>query len=323
MRNLTREIGSKAWVSNGQETINLPRDYAYIDLMVELYALITIATANGAEVLADNAPAQLLKTIEIRANGRDVIKSLDFAGLVRLTQIRYGTAPNHTVLATGANCANTACYVYAIIPQAMWRAVVPFDTLFNAKPLSTYEAILTFGAIADIFTTPGAGAATATASGTVYISSKEAVGLEADRILPINKEATLESTITATATEHKIQLNYAKDLAYRALVLRAHDAGCLSNAIINNIKLQSGGVVFYNLAGRRTRNRNKLIYSLETMPTGYYALDFAEDGRLADSLDTSGLSSLDLILDVTVGSGTTKVKVYTTEIITPTVVTNK
>lgn len=322
MRNLIREIGSKAWVSNGQETINLPRDYAYIDLMVELNAKITIASANAAEVLADNAPAQLLKTIEIRANGRDVIKSLDFAGLIRLTQLRYGTAPNHTVLATAGNQANTECYVYAIIPQAMWRAVVPFDTLFNAKPLSTYEAILTFGAVADILTTAGAAALTVVAA-TVYISSKEAVGLEADKILPINKEATIESTITATATEHKISLNYAKDLAYRALVLRAHDANCLSNAIINNIKLQSGGVIFYNMAGRRTRNRDKLIYSVETMPTGYYAIDFAEDGRLADSLDTSGLSSLDLILDVTVGSGTTKVKVYTTEIITPTVVTNR
>lgn len=319
MRNLTREVGNKTWVSGGQETIPLPRDYAYVDIMVELYAKITIAGANAAEVLADNAPAQLLRTIEIRANGRDVIKSLDFAGLIRLTQLRYGTAPNHTVLASAANQANTECYIYAIIPQAMWRAVKPFDTVFNSRPLSTYEAILTFGTVADIYTTAGAATWTVV-SAAVYLSSREAVGLPDDAILPINKEATIESVVTATATEHKIPLNYAKDLQYRALVLRAHDAGCLSNAIINNIKLQSGGVIFYTISGRRTRNRNKLMYSIEAMPTGYYAIDFCEDGRLGDSLDTSGLSSLDLILDVTVGTGTTKVKVYTTEVILPTVV---
>jgi len=318
MRNLTREVGSKAFVASGQETINLPRDYAYVDIMVELDCLITVSGGNTSGTLADNAPAQLIKTIEIRANGRDVIKSLDYSGLVRLTQLRYGTAPNNTILASGDNQTNTHCYVYGIIPQAMWRSVKPFDTLFNAKVLSTYEAIISFGATADIYST--AGNRTTAATGTVYLTCRESVGLPDNTILPINKEGTIESTVTATATEHKIPLNYAKDLSYRALVLRTLDGGAVSNSIINNIKLQSGGVIFYNVNGTRTRNRNKLIYSVETMPTGYYAIDMCEDGRLGDSLDTSGLSSLDLILDVTVGSGTTKIKVYTTEIILPTVV---
>jgi len=318
VKNLTREIGSKAWVSGGQETISMPMDYAYVDIMVKLAAAVTVTGGNTSGTLADNAPAQLLKTIEIRANGRDVIKSLDFAGLVRLTQIRYGTAPNNTVMANGDNQSATACYVYAIIPCAMWRAVVPFDTLFNAKPLTTLEAILTFGTTADIYST--AGNRTTTATGTIYLACREAVGLDEGAVLPINKEATIQSQVTATSTEHKISLNYAKDLLYRALVLRATDGGALSNAVINNIKLQSGGVVFFNLSGISVRNRNKLIYSLETMPTGYYSIDFCEDGRLGDSLDTSGLSSLDLILDVTVGSGTTYVKVYTTEVIRPLVV---
>jgi len=318
MRNLLREIGSKAFVASGQETINLPRDYAYVDMMIELSAAVTVSGGNTSGSIKDNAPAQLLKTIEIRANGRDVIKSLDFEGLVRLTQLRYGTAPNNTVLANGDNQSATACYVYAIIPQAMWRSVKPFDTLFNAKPLSTYEAILTFGAVADIYYS--AGNRTTTATGTVYLSAKEAVGLDEKAILPINKEGTVEADITANATEFKISLNYAKDLSYRALTLRTQDGGANSNSIINNLKLQSGGVIFVNINSRRLRNRNKLIYALETMPTGYYAIDFCEDGRLGDSLDTSGLSSLDLVLDVTVGSGTTKCKVYTTEIIVPTVV---
>jgi hypothetical protein len=56
------------------------------------------------------------------------------------------------------------------------------------------------------------------------------------------------------------------------------------------------------------------------MPTGYYAVDFCEDGRLGDALDTSGLSSLDCILEVAHPGTTDIIKVYTTEIIRPTVI---
>lgn len=322
MRNLTREIQDVAIVENSRATIELPRDYAYVDIMVELYAKITISGGNTSGTLLDVAPAQLIRTVEVRANGRDVIKSMDYEGLVRLTHLRYGTAPNNTLLANGDAAANSVCYVYAIIPQAMWHAVKPFDTIFNAKPLSTYEMILTFGACADIYQTGAAGNRTTVLDeGRVYVSCRESVGIPADQVFPINKEGTIEDEVTANATEFKIPLNYAKDLSYRALVLRTTDGYKISNAIINDLQLKSGGVIFFRLGGRRVRARYKSIYWLESIPTGYYVIDFCEDGRLGDSLDTSGLSSLDLILNVTVGAGVTRVKVYTTEIIVPTVVT--
>lgn len=321
MRNLVREVGFKTYSASGQETLSMPRDYAYIDIMIELYAKITVASGNTSGTLRDLAPAQLLRHLELRANGRDVIKSLDFESLSRLTHIRYGTAPNNTLLVNGDAQTNTECYVYAILPLAMWRSVKPFDTLFNAKPLSTLELIMTFGTIADIYCDDAPGNRTSSVvEARVYIASKESVGLEANAVLPLNKEALIESEVTATSTEHKIQLNYAKDLAYRCLVLKAMEYNCVRNTVVNDIQLKSGGVIFYRLAGRRTRARNKSIFAVETMPTGYYVIDFCEDGRLADSLDTSGLSSLDLVLDVTKLTGTTKIRVYTTEVIVPTVV---
>lgn len=315
MRNLTRELGQSTIVASGQDTIVLPRDYAYVDILIELYCVVTRTAGTTDGIVRDNAPAQLLRQIEIRANGRDVIKSLDFEGLVRLTQLRYGTAGNHTIL---VGTATTTCYIYGILSFAMWRSVKPFDTLFNAKPLTTLEAILTYGAITDMFTTTYD--STYAISGLVYLSSREAVGLKDDAILPVNKEAAQEATISASQTDFPLQLNYAKDLAYRAIVLRAKVDNVLSNAVINNVQLKSGGVIFVNINSRRLRARNKYIYGVETMPTGYYAIDFSEDGRLGDSLDTSGLSSLTLILDVTQSGTTDKVKVYTTEIIIPTVV---
>jgi hypothetical protein len=316
MRNITRELGQSTIVASGQDTIVLPRDYAYVDILVELAATLTYTAGTTAGVVRDLAPAQLLRQIEIRANGRDVIKSLDFEGLCRLTQLRYGTSGNNTIL---VGTATTACYIYGIIPFAMWRSVKPFDTLFNAKPLTTLEAILTYGAISDCFTTTY-DATYALSLATVYLSGREAVGLQDNAILPVNKESAQEATFTATATDFPINLNYAKDLAYRSIVLRAKIDNVVSNAVINAVQLKSGGVIFFNMNSRRLRARNKYIYSQETMPTGYYVIDFCEDGRLGDSLDTSGLSSLTLLIDGTQSGTTDKIKVYTTEIIIPTVV---
>ncbi len=322
MRNLTREIRDVAIVEGGRDSIRLHRDYAYVDIMLELYAKITIAGGNTSGTLLDVAPAQLLRTVEVSANGRDVIKSMDYEGLVRLTHLRYGTAPDNTLPVNGDAQVNTECFVYAIIPQAMWHAVKPFDTIFNAKPLSSYEMILTFGTVTNLYQTGAEGNRTTTlVEGRIYVSCRESVGIPAAQVFPINKEGTIEDEITANATEFKIPLNFAKDLSYRALVLRTTDGYKVSNAIINEIELKSGGVIFFKLAGRRVRARYKSIYWLESIPTGYYPIDFCEDGRLFDALDTSGLSSLDLILNVTVGAGTTRVKVYTAEIIVPTVVT--
>jgi len=318
MRNYTREQGNKTWVSGGQETLPIARDYAYDNILIELKADITISGGNTSGTLKDLAPAQLLKTVELRANGRDVIKSLDFEGLCRLTHIRYGTAPDNTLMANGDNQANTVCYVYGILPLAMWRAVQPFDTLFNAKPLTTLEMILTFGTAADIYSTAG-NRTTAINSAYVYVASREAVGLDPAAILPVNKEGTIEDTPASTSSDYKIPLNYAKDLSYRTLVFRTKADDVVVNTIINNIKIQSGGVIFYNVNDTRTRARNKSIYSLEAMPTGYYAVDFCEDGRLGDALDTSGLSSLEAIIDLTHVGTTDKIKIYTTEIIRPTV----
>lgn len=321
MKNITRELGQLTFASAGNDSIILPHDYAYVDLILELQASITYTAGTTAGTLLDLAPAQLVKSIDFRVNGRDSIKgNIDFEGLAKLTNLRYGTAGNNTILANSAG--TQACYIYAIMPFAMWRSIRPFDTVLNVQQATTVEFLVSWGTIGSCFANYGTYDATYTVnSAKLVIGSRESVGLAKETVLPINKESVREYTVTATSANTQIDLNYAKDLYYRAIVLKAQNNGSTSNSIINSIQLKSGGVVFYNLSGVMTRARNKFQYAVETMPTGWYAIDFAEDGRvLADSLDTSMLSSLSLVLDVTKGSsGTDKIRVYTTELVVPTV----
>lgn len=318
MRTITREYGQKTYTANQQETIPLPRDYAQNDIMVELAANITIASGSSSGVLKDYAPAGLIQSINIRANGSDVIKSLSFQDIVIQTALRYGVVNKNTLMPDGGILGATDYYVYGRIDFSMFRTIKPYDTIFNSKRLTSFDAIIQWGNAASMYATAGDRTVTIN-SATVTLYGKEAIGIAADQVFPVFKESTILSTISATSSEHKIALNYASDLSYRQLVLLGFDDGVLSNSVINNVKLQSGGVVFVNINSRRLQARNQTLLGI-AIPAGQYVLDFAEDGRINDSLDTAGLSSLDLILDVTAASTQNTVKVLTNEIIVPTVV---
>ena len=94
MKILEREIGSIDFAENQTRTLQLPRNYAYDQLNLLLIAKMS-RTATGADAgeSKDSAPAQLVKNIQIRANGRDVIKNYDMETLHRLA--RFGTAQGH------------------------------------------------------------------------------------------------------------------------------------------------------------------------------------------------------------------------------------
>lgn len=318
MRNLLREYGQKTWVSGGQDSLDIPRDYAINDIMLEFAGSIIVSggTTNGTP--KSFCPAGLVKQLDLRANGRDTIKSMAFEDIVAQTTIRYGTLPNNTLMTSGAQ-ATYPYYIYGIMNLAMWGTVKPFDTLFNANPLTSLTLQITWGVQADLYTSV-AGDRTHTITGTLSVLGKEVVGVPSQQLFIVFKEATINAPVAASSSEFKIPLNYARDLSYRGLTLRARVDGAEVNTVVNNIKLQSGGVIFINVNGRRLAARNKSMFSLETWLTGFYVIDFCEDGRIGDSLDTSGLSSLDLILDVTKSGTTCEIKVITQELIVPTVV---
>ena len=329
MRTLQREYGQEAFVSGQQKTVKLPIDYAQADIMVEFKANITVTDpgAGAAGTVSDFSPAGLVSSINIRANGSDVIKSLSLIDACYETAIHYGVLPSCALVANGNVKAATDYYVTARIDFAMYGTVKPYDTILNAKRFTSFEALVQFGSASDIYADAKGTMTTTVNSGTITFYGKEAVGIDPKAVFPVFKESTIESTVTATKSEHKIELNYAQDLSYRQLILRSKVDGISSNATINNVKLQSGGVVFLNINGARLRARNTLI-SGYAAPTGVYVIDFCEGahaslGRINDSLDTSGLSSLDLILDVTKTGTVALIKVLTNEIIVPTVVSQK
>lgn len=342
MKILEREIGSIEYAENQTRTLPLPRNYAYRCLDLILIAKIERAAGTAGEV-KDSAPAQLIKNIAIRANGRDVIKNIGMETLHRLNQMRHRTRPfidsegleGYGIIAT----PGTVHMIHARIEFEMWDAIRPIDTLLDSAGLATLELIVTWGTGMDIMNDAFDGASVTVNDATFYVSSVESVGVPAGTAFMTNKEYMIRSQVTATSNRHQIFLPVSN--LYRSIVLKTHSDGDQVNTILpwtlanqNTITLQSGTEVFkYRMAGF-LQACNRLDYSMEVPELmgdaaalthrmqerqleGYYLLEFVKDGRLTECLDTSKLSSLELNLDV-VNVGTNDfVDVYLTELIRP------
>lgn len=346
MKILEREIGSIAYAENQTRTLPLPRNYAYRCLDLILIADLTRAvTTPDAGEAKDSAPAQLIKNIVIRANGRDVIKNYDMETLHRLNQQRHHTRPfiDAEDWSGYAAVADKTLQVAARIEFEMWDAIRPIDTLLDSAGLATLELIVTWGAGIDTMNDawPGAGTGESVTvnEATLYVASVESVGVPVGTAFMTNKEYVIRSQVTAASNRHQIFLPVSN--LYRSMVLKTHSDGDQVNTIIpwgltnqNTITIASGTEVFkYRIAGF-LQACNRLDYNMEVPEVmgdaaaithrlqernveGYYILEFVKDGRLTECLDTSKLSSLELTLDVAHPGTDDFIDVYLTELIRP------
>jgi len=343
MKILEREIGSIDYAENQTRTLQLPRNYAYRSLNLMLVCQLDRAAGSEGGP-KDSCPAQLIKNIMIRANGRDVIKNYDFETLHRLCEQRHHVRPYiyaEDFSGYGAK-TDSILKVAARIDFEMWDAVRPIDTLLDSAGLATLEMIVTFGTGMDVMNDTFDGASVTVDEATLFVSSVESVGVPAGTSFMMNKEYMIRSQVTAASARHQIQLPVGN--LYRSLVIKTHSDGDQVDTILpfglanqNTITLQAGTEVFkYRIAGclkadnrldgemqipELTATAAALNHRLqELVQEGYYILEFVKDGRLTECLDTSKLSSLELILDVAHPGTDDFIDVYPVELIRPPVV---
>jgi len=336
---LERELGSITFAASQTRTLQLPRNYAYRGLSLKLVCNLTRLTTAGTDVNdpCDCAPAQLIKNLQVIANGRDVIKNIDFETLHRANQIRCGTRPyiSATNWSGGADKAAIDMIIHAYISFEMWRAIHPVDTLFDSAGLATLDLIITFGTGMDTMDATWqarAGAAVTVNSATLYIAAIEEVGIPAGTSFLINKEYKLRRQVTATSNNFQIDLPVGN--AFRAFIIKTISDLRPVNTILNNIKIKSGTEVYKNRIASFLQMDNRLFNQLEVPETwnlaaaedhwlienlleGYYLVEFCPDGRLTQCLDTSRLSSLEFELDVTAVGTTDLIEILPCEIIRP------
>lgn len=337
MKTLEREIGSITFAAGQTRTLPLPRNYAYRSLQLKLVCNLDRVVGASGGAPKDSCPAQLVQNIMIRANGRDVIKNYDFESLHRMDQVRHGTRPHISVPEEWDGfdvISDSDQVIHAQIDFAMPRAIRPIDTLLNSAGLSTLDLIVTFGNPDDVMNDaydPAAGGITVNTC-TLYVAAVESVGVPIGTQFMVNKEYMLRSQVNANSTSHQIQLPVSN--LFRSFILKTHADGDQVNTILQNIQIKAGTEVFKNRYAGFLQMDNRLECAMEVPNTaidaaaidhymlnhlleGYYLLEFVKDGRLTECLDTSRLSSLELLLAVTKIGTDSFIDIFPCELIAP------
>jgi len=322
-----RKQKTLAFSTNNKVTDTLARGFLYRELAIRLKGAATVAGASNT--LANTAAGDewgVVKKIEIIANGVDVIRSYSGLDLWMMNYFVYGVPPLTVATFGDGATANPPFDSVLVLPFWMPDTTYPMDTVLDARNMSSLEIAVTWGTFTDI----NSAASAFTTSPTIEVYSAEAYNQAGN--YSVLRQYPIQKTIDATNAQFEIQLPIGP--LYRGFMLQFTDAGVDSASILNNFKIVSGSVVYADLVGsvmrdwsRLTHRRpspnfesqagtpaySKLMRSTKFVHNGWYFFDHPGDAGAGayntEAIDSLGLSELKLVLDVTIGGGTTLVRV--------------
>ena len=332
-----------AFQKDGQTTEELGRGMVYRNLILRLKAQPTLTAANNlSDDVARGDGWGVVKLIEILANNNQVIRSLSGNQLWWLNYFMFGTVPPVTPnlgnYDGAAGTANPAIDVCLVLPFWMFRSVRPLDTALDSRKLSDLKIRVTWGSFDDIHSDASAW----TVEPTLDVHSLESANIKG----PFSLQTVYSMSKTITADDSKFQVFLPVGDVYRGFLIKSTDAGVDEGDILNNVKIKSGTTIFYDAPGKVIQHfdgwmlpglphpignlqntsgtgplegtalsvYNKLQRSDSSSQDGWYFIDLVTDGYLSDAIDTLGFSEFYLELDVSVGSGTTKLDILPIQI---------
>lgn len=343
MRLLRRYIGACTFNENGQTTLQLPRNHCISSLRFLLIAdLDRGAGSNGT--CKDSAPAQLVKSLEVQANGKNTIKRLDLETLHRLCQIRHGVRPYiyaHDLLGYGAldDDISKVMAQFDFERPRNGPALSTLDTLLDPRGYSSLDLVVTWGQGDDIMNDAYDGSGVTVNSAKLHVWSLERIGAES-KARPLWKESKSTYTLAGAGD---VDFDLPVNTAYDSIFIKTHDDGDQCDTIlpfglanVNAVRLFSGTDIFLELPAGLLHAENRLDAQIEVperigsgaalnhaqqelLLEGYYWLNFVHDGMLSECLDAGKLSDLKLRCTVALPGTDNKVEIVKSEILLPVV----
>lgn len=312
---IKRRTHSVNLTENNVVTLDLPRGYDIESIMFNMTGTANITTL-GTAVRA-MAPCQLIKRVELIADGKNTIASIPGWALVKnfgREQFGQMTPP------TAAAVAAYPVAMFGVLDQALIDGVRPKDSNLRTSGMSLLQLRITTGAAIDLLTGTPAGTMTAFALdvGTVEtIELPDAKGV-VSAPLYLQKRSYQDIAIAATNANQQIVLPIGN--ALRGVLLLATVNGEPSNAVVNNIQLASGVDVRVNAPGTMIQKMNATDYppigiqsgpttwaDSSVLPTGFYVVDLMANGprdvSVTNAWDLSRASEAKMVLDVNGGAG--------------------
>jgi hypothetical protein len=323
---IKRRTHSVNLVENNVTTLDLPRGYDVETLYFDLQGTANITTA-GAAVRA-MAPCQLIKRIELIADGKNTIASIPGWALVK----NFGREQHGLMTPpTGFAIAAYTVALFGTLDQCLIDGIRPKDSNLRTSGMSLLQLRITTGAAADLLTGAPVGTMTSFALDVGTVETIELPDAKGAVTSPLYLQKRSYQDIAIPASNANQQIVLPIGNALRGVMLLATVAGEPSNAVINNIQLASGVDVRVNVPGRMLQRANAIDYppigilagsagwaSNSANPTGLYVVDLMTNGprdcSVTNAWDLSKDSEAKMVLDVT-GGATTQITAVTTEFI--------
>ena len=296
---IKRKIPAQAIVENGQPSFDIPRGYDIAAIGLRLFANVQVTT-NGTAVRAE-APAQLIKRVELTADGKNTIASFPMVLLNRGNPYRRGGQLGSLTPPTAATVATYPVMASGFLDQQLVDGIRAKDSNLRTEGMSALSMRLTYGAANDLFT-GGVVSLVVAASGFVNTWLYEYVELQASdgsRASPLYLLKRSYQDLAFASSNANLDIPLPVGNVMRGVVLRGEGAVTIqepSDAVINNVILRSNQDVRLNIPYLDLREANKMDYSPSTLPTGIVHADMmalgSESGVHAPWLEWQWAASL-------------------------------
>ena len=318
----------------------LGRGYVYRELVLRLAGTITWAAAasNAAATMNRGDEWGLIDRVDVVVNGSDTIRTFTGFQLWMLNKVLYGgvgrASPQMGDGATAAPYFDSTL----IIPFWQPRAFKPMDTALDSGKLADFRVEVTVSAANGV----NSAASATNVNATLDIGSYESFGIKAEysecrmwQIQNVVGGATTELQIPLPVTSlyRGMLVNFAASAAGTAADIAPYSAVGAATGL-TNLKLVSGTNVFRDINARMLKDWDQqrqgwprqLIQNVAaTAPiTGGFTnlrrntnlnedswlwFDLAQDGYLAEGIDSVGFSELNLIANVAAAGTVTVIPV--------------
>lgn len=312
-RTVKSAVGQLTFSANAVQSLELPRSFLYKTLYLRLAG--SIANSASATFVSDEMPLDLIRKIEVLADGRKLLVVGSGRSLYRLAHFQRGVEPPRI----GVNAVAAATYpIAALIPidfQAV-RMQMPADSFFDPRAYEKLELRITWGATTDLLT-GGTVTTPTTPTLDVFIDqTTKGADLSGFNRLHIFDDVPLN----ATSTNLVLRVPRAGLLAHMMLGSLGGSAGkTIATGVINFVTLRSDSNFVHvdrlkfdtdllqlgtvdTLANMRFNPDLSVAVSggvAAPAMQGWGFIDLTEDGMIGSALNTVDLQTLDLVLDVT------------------------
>jgi hypothetical protein len=292
------------------------------ELACQLTATPTVAgAANTAAAVRRGGVWGAISRLEVVVNSSEFLVSLPGYALPFLQFMWTGRMPRQTP--TDSITVSTLGDAATANPPLDSTVYLPFTQPLSAKSLDT--ALDVRRALAfEIRATWGLATAADISSGATAYTANPSLETTVNRSYPTDEQVPPDAILTewrrnftqfalpATTAAQRIDL--IRGYAYRGLIIETHNNGAQAASIMNKIAIKSGATVFASMRAEPMKDFFRSRYNLNenSVPVeyargqntlaGWYLLDFLQDGRLSETIDTAGLAEFYAELDVIGGA---------------------